>query len=167
MHPAILITIVVLCFILILAGIILTVASLPGVWLIFIAYLITAILSGFESISILGLIAIFVIALLSTFIDNLVLLASAKKTGASKWGVLGALLGALIGMVIGGPVGLIVGPFVGVLLFEIVLNKSELLPAIKSGSGTVLAFFASIVLKTGVNVLLLALWILIVLNYLK
>ncbi len=163
MSPILVTIILVLCGIFIVAGIILTVINLPGIWFIFLAYLISAITLNFDQISVLLVIVVLIITVLSTLIDNFVLAISSKKTGASIWGVVGALIGAVVGLFIAGPIGLIVGPFLGVVLFEIVIKKKEFMEAVKSGSGALIAFFITVILKSGVCIALAILWFAIIL----
>jgi uncharacterized protein YqgC (DUF456 family) len=61
---------------------------------------------------------------------------SAKRFGATKWGILGATLGAIVGLFFPFP-GLIAGPVVGAIAGELVAGK-RLVKAGRAGWGTFL-----------------------------
>lgn len=135
-----------------LVGLILTLLDFPGIWLIYLATVILAIVTGFETISPLLLIILFFVSLLSTFIDNIVIALGAKKMGGSKWGMLGAILGGIVGLIIGNLPGLFLGPLVGATIFELVFAHKDFNQSLRAGLGSFLGVFVSIILKTVVNV---------------
>lgn len=135
-----------------LAGLILTVLNLPGIWFVYGATLIIAIFTGFEAITPLLLIILFLVAILSTFIDNIVAVLGVKQTGGSVWGMLGAILGGFVGLIIGNAVGLFLGPLVGATLFEYFFAKKNIKDSLKAGMGTFLGLVLSIVFKTVINI---------------
>ncbi len=138
-----------------LLGLVLTVLNFPGVWLIYIATLILAIVEGFEIISPLLLIIIFFISLLSTFVDNIALALGAKKMGGSKWGMLGAILGGVAGLIVGSFLGLFLGPLIGATLFELLFAHKDMQQSFKAGIGSFLGVFLGIFFKMVVNVLII------------
>ncbi|HQG57969.1 MAG TPA: DUF456 domain-containing protein [Candidatus Dojkabacteria bacterium] len=144
--------------ILCLAGIITTLFSFPGGWLIFAGYLISGFATDFVNFPIWLVVLVFVVALASTLIDNLAMLIGAKKYGASNWGMAGAIVGLIIGFVVGNVVGMIIGPFIGAIAFEFFFSKKEWKEALKSGFGTFLGFIFSIGIKVGINIALTFLW---------
>jgi hypothetical protein len=135
-----------------LAGLILTVLNFPGIWFVYVSTLIVAIFTGFEEITPLLLIILFLVAILSTFIDNIVAALGVKKTGGSVWGMLGAILGGFVGLMIGNAVGFFLGPLVGATLFEYLFAHKNIKESLKAGMGTFLGLLLSIVLKTAINV---------------
>ncbi len=137
------------------SGIILTILDMPGIWLIYLATVILAAATGFEIITPLLLIILFFVSVLSTFIDNIVVALGAKKTGASKWGMLGAILGGMIGLLIGNAAGLFLGPLVGATLFEYFFARRSIKESLRAGMGSFLGVFLSILLKTVVNVIII------------
>ena len=135
-----------------LAGLVLTVLDFPGIWLIYLATLILAIVDGFENITVLFLIILFFVSLLSTFIDNIVIALGAKKMGGSKWGMLGAVIGGIVGLMVGSLPGFFLGPLIGATLFELVFAHKDLNESFKAGIGSLIGLFFSILLKLVVNV---------------
>ena len=135
-----------------LVGLVLTVLDLPGIWLIYLATLVIAIVDGFENITVLFLIILFFVSLLSTFIDNVVIALGAKKMGGSKWGMLGAVLGGIVGLIVGSIPGFFLGPLIGATLFELVFAHKDLNESFRAGIGSLFGLFFSILLKLVVNV---------------
>jgi len=138
-----------------LAGVVLTIFNFPGIWFVYISAVIVAIYTGFQEITPLLLIALFLVAILSTFIDNIVALLGVKQAGGSVWGMLGAILGGIIGLIIGNLIGLFLGPLIGATLFELVFAHKDLNQSLKAGIGSFLGVFVSIILKTVINVVII------------
>lgn len=142
--------------ILAIAGIIMTLANLPGVWLVYFSIIIIAFIDKFQSISLSLLTIFFLITLFVSLIDNILVPFGAKRMGAGRWGIVGAVLGALVGLFFANIIGVIIGPFVGALIFELAIEKKNLKPALKAGLGTFLGFLSSVVLKFGFSVAMIA-----------
>ncbi len=135
-----------------LAGIVLTVVSFPGIWLIYISTIMVAILDKFEVITPTILIILFVISVLSTLVDNIVIALGAKKLGGTGWGMAGGIIGGIVGLIVGNLVGMFVGPLIGATLFELVFAHKDINQSFKAGIGSFIGIFVSIVLKIGINV---------------
>jgi hypothetical protein len=135
-----------------LAGLILTLFNFPGIWLVYISTVILAIFTGFEEITPLLLVILFFVAVLSTFIDNIVAALGAKTVGGSKWGMLGAVLGGMFGFIIGNFPGFILGPLIGATLFELLFAHKDLNESFRSGMGSLIGLFLSVFLKIAVNI---------------
>ena len=136
--------------ILAIGGIILTLFSFPGVWLIYIAIVVLAFMGGFAVITPVILIVLFFLSLLSTFIDNITVALGAKSMGGSKYGMAGAVIGLMIGSITGGIVGMLIGSFLGAVLGEYLFSKKDANGSLKAGIGSFLGIVTSIVLKIGV-----------------
>jgi len=146
------ILIYVVCGILALTGVILTVFTLPGVWLVYISVFILALVGKFTVITPLILIILFVLTLLSTFVDNILVALGAKKLGGSKWGMIGAILGVIVGVIIGNIPGMFIGSILGATVFELLFAKKDFNTSLKAGFGSFLGVLASIVFKVGFSV---------------
>ncbi len=142
----------VLAGLLALGGLTLTLLSLPGVWLIFLSAVIIAILGGFETITGLTLLILFFICIFSTIVDNLLLTLVSKKSGASNYGALGALIGGMLGLLIANIPGMLIGPFVGAVLAEYLLAKKSFNQSIKSGWASFVGFLLGTGLKILINI---------------
>lgn len=141
------ILIYILVGLLFLGGILLTIFTLPGVWLVYIGVLLLATLDSFTVITPTLLVILFLLSLLSTFVDNIVIALGAKKLGGSNWGMFGAIVGGIVGMIIGNFVGMLLGPLLGATIFEIVFAKKELKDGFKAGIGSFIGVFVSILLR--------------------
>ncbi|MGV8941386.1 MAG: DUF456 domain-containing protein [Lysobacter sp.] len=128
-----------------LAGTILP--AIPGVPLVFAGMWLTAWADGFAQvggwvIAVLGL-----LTLLSIVIDLFATAVGAKRVGASRWAVAGAIVGTFAGLLFG-IIGLLAGPFIGALAGELIHSR-EVLHATRVGIGTWLGILVGTALKIG------------------
>jgi uncharacterized protein YqgC (DUF456 family) len=115
-----------------LAGAILP--ALPGVPLVFGGLLVAAWADDFQRVSWFVLVVLGLLTLLSFVIDFAATALGAKRVGASKLAIVGALIGTLAGFVLGLP-GLIFGPFAGAVAGEM-LTHGEMQKATRAGFAT-------------------------------
>lgn len=131
-----------------LAGILLP--AIPGLPLVFLGMLVAAWAGGFEQVGGWTLLALATLTLVSIGIDFLASAAGARKVGASRLAVAGALLGTVVGLFFGF-VGVFVGPFVGAVAGELAARRGvghgDIGQATKVGIGTWFGLFVGIVLK--------------------
>lgn len=143
----------VLAILLILAGLAGTILpALPGTPLVFGGMLLAAWASDFEKVGgwTLGLLG--VLTLLSFGIDFLATAMGAKRVGASRYALIGAVLGTFAGLALG-IVGVFIGPFVGALLGELLhlrgMGRDDMGQATRVGLGTWMGILVGTVLKLG------------------
>lgn len=122
--------------------------ALPGTPLIFCGILLVAWWGDFSVIGTVPVIVCGVLAVVSLGIDFLVTALGARRVGASRLAVLGALLGTVIGMFFLLP-GLIVGPFVGALIGEYAAQR-DLRQATKVGVSTWVALVVGTATKVAI-----------------
>ena len=115
-----------------LAGIF--VPALPGVPLIVLGLFVAAWAEGFQYVGTGTLILIAVLAVLAWGLDFAAVALGAKKFGASRQAVIGAMFGALAGLFLGIP-GLLLGPFLGAAAGEWIARR-DLRQAGRVGLGT-------------------------------
>ena len=121
---------------------------LPGVPLVYAGLLLAAWHDSFDKVSILTMVIIGSIALLAWAVDFVASIMTAKKVGASKYALWGAVIGALLG-ILGGIPGLIIGPAIGAIIGELITHKDvskATTVGIAAGLGFVLALAVKIVL---------------------
>ncbi|UHQ19223.1 DUF456 domain-containing protein [Lysobacter sp. KIS68-7] len=128
-----------------LAGVVLP--ALPGLPLVFVGMLIAAWAGGFAKVGVATLVVLGLLTLFSFVVDFWATAHGAKRVGASKKAIVGAVLGTFAGLFFA-PIGLFVGPFVGALVGELIHGR-ELGAAAKVGFGTWLGLVLAIVLKLG------------------
>jgi len=117
-----------------LAGLVLP--TLPGAPMLFAGLVLAAWAEGFAYVGVGTLAILGGLAVLTYAVDFLAGVFGAKRFGASKRGMVGALLGALVGIFFGLP-GVLLGPFVGAVLGELSTRRS-LGEAGKAGFGATL-----------------------------
>lgn len=147
----------VLAGILILIGVAGTVLpALPGLPLVFGGMLLAAWAGDFEQVGGWMLVLLGVLTVLSLGIDLLATAMGAKRVGASKLALLGAVVGTFAGLFFG-PIGLLAGPFIGALAGELIHGR-EVRKATRVGFGTWLGILVGTVLKIGLAFAMLGLF---------
>ena len=147
---------------LILIGLIGTVLpALPGLPLVFGGMLVAAWAGDFQQVGIPMLVVLGILTLLSLGIDLWATALGAKRVGASRKAVIGAVLGTVGGLAFG-PLGLVLGPFAGALAGELLHRRSlgaqHLGDAARIGFGTWMGILFGIVLKLGLAFAMLGLF---------
>jgi uncharacterized protein YqgC (DUF456 family) len=139
-----------------LAGVILPV--IPGVPIIWLGAFLYGLFTGFEKINwnILGIFAI--MTGFTIVLDYVANLYGAKRMGATRWGMLGALFGMLVGLFTAGLIGLLIGSFVGAVLGEILAGKAGY-QALKAGIGTFLGFLGGTLIKLTVGCIMIGIFL--------
>ena len=137
-----------------IAGVILP--ALPGLPLVFAGMLLAAWAGGFQQIGWVTLVVLGLLTLLSIGVDFFATVVGAKRVGASRKALLGAVIGTFAGLLFM-PIGLFVGPFVGALLGEL-WHGREIGQAAKVGLGTWLGILLGTVLKLGLAFAMLGLF---------
>ncbi len=147
----------VLAGLLILVGIAGTVLpALPGLPLVFAGMLLAAWAGDFQQVGWVPLLVLGLLTVLSIGIDFLATAVGAKRVGASKLAIAGAMIGTFAGLFFG-PIGLFTGPFVGALGGELIHGR-EVRKAAHVGFGTWLGIVFGVVLKIGLAFAMLGLF---------
>lgn len=153
-----------IAIVLVVVGLVGTVLpALPGLPLVFGGMLLAAWAGGFEQISVTTIVVLGLLTLLSLAVDFWATALGAKRVGASRLAIIGAVLGTLAGLFLG-PVGLFAGPFAGALIGELLhgrkLDPQKLGRATKVGLGTWLGIVFGIVLKLTLAFAMIGLFVL-------
>lgn len=142
-----------------LAGIVLP--MLPGLPLVFAGMLLAAWADHFTHIGVATLVALGVLTLLSLAVDFWAAAIGAKRVGASRLAIAGAVVGTFAALFLGF-VGIFIGPFCGALLGELLhgrrLDPAAMGQAAKVGFGTWLGIVFGIALKLTLAMVMLALF---------
>ncbi|HEY0661792.1 MAG TPA: DUF456 domain-containing protein [Lysobacter sp.] len=152
----------VLAAVLIAVGIVGTVLpALPGLPLVFAGMVLAAWAGDFQQVSGWVLAVLGLMTLLSLGIDFAATAMGAKRVGASKLALLGAVIGTFAGLLFGF-VGIFVGPFAGALVGELIelrgIGGQQVGQAAKVGFGTWLGIVVGVVLKLGLAFAMLGLF---------
>ncbi|MBU1864123.1 MAG: DUF456 domain-containing protein [Candidatus Omnitrophica bacterium] len=141
------IVLIVLGFILNIVGIIgCIIPILPGPVLNFAALILLQFTVTPHPFSTLFLITMGLLAVGISLLDNILPLMGAKLYGATKYGIVGALIGMIIGLILFPPFGLIIGTMGGAIIGEYIGGKKGG-QALKSGIGSFLMSLLAIILK--------------------
>ncbi len=133
--------------------------AVPGTIVIFGGALLHGLLTGWQPLGLWtqGLLLVAVVG--AQALQYAVSALGAKKYGASRWGVAGAMVGMILGIFIPIPVvGPFVGAFAGALLAEWVVMEKEHKEAAKAGFGAMVGAVAGLMAELGVAILMVS-WI--------
>ncbi|HNQ23686.1 MAG TPA: DUF456 domain-containing protein [Phycisphaerae bacterium] len=144
-------------------GIGLTAVRLPGTWLIALAASVYGWLSGWGRVSITSVAVLIGIAVVGEVCEALASAALAKRAGASRQALWGALAGGFAGMllfsvplpVIGTTIGAVLGCFTGALIGELLAQRT-LPQGTRVGVVSAAGFVLGIALKTAIAFLMTA-----------
>jgi len=130
--------------------------ALPGIPLIFGGIWLAAAVDGYRHLGWWWLFGIALLGALGMTIDFVAGMLGAKRVGASRQALWGAVLGTFVGMFFGVP-GLLLGPFVGALLGELLAGQS-VLRSTHVGVGTWLGLLFGTLAKLVVSFAMLGLF---------
>ena len=135
--------------------------ALPGLPLVFGGMLVAAWTGDFQQVGVPVLVVLGLLTLLSLAIDFWATALGARRVGASRKAVIGAMLGTLGGLAFG-PLGILLGPFAGALAGELLhrrsLGAAHIGDAAKIGLGTWMGILFGVVLKLGLAFAMLGLF---------
>ena len=135
-----------LAVLLLVAGLIgLFLPVLPGAPLIFAGLVIAAWAEDFHYAGLWTVVILAILTLLTLAVDFWATIFGAKKFGASKRAVIGALIGLVIGIFLGFP-GIIFGPFIGAVVGELSAQKN-LKQATRAGVGATIGLVLGAAIK--------------------
>jgi uncharacterized protein len=118
---------------------------LPGAPLIFAGLVIAAWAEDFHYAGLWTVVILAILTLLTLAVDFWATIFGAKKFGASKRAVIGALIGLGIGIFFGFP-GIIFGPFIGAVVGELSAQK-DLKQATRAGIGATIGLVLGAAIK--------------------
>jgi uncharacterized protein YqgC (DUF456 family) len=123
------------------------VPGVPGVIAIFGGMLLAAWIDQFQRITALTLVLLGVLTALAFVADIIGGLLGAKRVGASRQALIGAVIGGIIGIFLGLP-GLLLGPFIGAMAGEFIAQR-RLDSAARVGFGTGVGLLIGTLAKVG------------------
>ena len=135
--------------------------GVPGVLLVFGAAATYAFVNGYKEFGPGWLLVMGAVAAASAAFDFIAAPAVARRFGASKWGVLGALAGLVAGFFVGGPFGALIGPLIGAVAAEVLFGRT-VRQALRSGVGTAVGFVVAMVVDVTAALAIIALFLLLV-----
>ena len=144
--------------VLVLAGLMgLVLPVIPGAPLIFAGLLLAAWAEDFAYVGVWTIVTLATMTLIILGVDLWATMFGAKKFGASKRSMLGAVIGAVIGIFLGLP-GVIFGPFIGAVAGEILAQKS-LGQATRAGVGATIGLVLGAAIKLTLAIAMIGLFV--------
>ena len=132
-----------LALVLVVVGLIGTLLPvMPGAFIVFLGMVAGAWADGFSRVGWVTIVVLAILTILVYVVDFLAGAFGARRLGASRWGVSGAVLGAVVGMFFGF-VGVVVGPFVGAVAGELMARRG-LNEAGRAGAGAWIGLVLSV-----------------------
>jgi uncharacterized protein YqgC (DUF456 family) len=127
----------------------------PGNLLIALNSFVYGLITNFDEFTFTFVLTLFAIFLLVEFLEYLLIVVSAKKYGASKWGITGSIVGGIGGAisgafvtpVLGAIIGSIIGVFVGATVLEFI-KSYNLRESLLSGVGAFIGKLGGLSIKT-------------------
>jgi uncharacterized protein len=113
---------------------------LPGTPIVLAAAIVHKLVMGPRSIGWFVILLLVGLTVFSLVLDYLASMFGAKWLGATKKGMIGAMVGLIVGLFFNLP-GVLLGPFIGAGLFEM-MGGREWKTAMKAGAGATLGMFA-------------------------
>src|SRR3990172_1170582 len=132
---------------------------LPGLWVMWIAALVYALGTGFGTTAIIFMVIITILTVTGGLMDNILMGAKARVTGASWLAIGVALLGAVIGSILLPPLGGLLLAGAGIFLVEYFRIK-DWRKALESTKGLALGCGWGVIARFGFGVLVLLVWLL-------
>jgi uncharacterized protein YqgC (DUF456 family) len=130
----------------------------PGTTIILIAAIVHRIMTGAENgLGWFAIAMLVVLTALSYLLDFFAGLIGARRFGATKWGVIGAIIGGIAG-IFTGFVTLLFLPIVGAIIGEMIGGK-RLVDAGKAGWGTLLGNVAGMIGKLGIGLAMIVVFL--------
>lgn len=131
--------------------------ALPGLPLVFAGMLLAAWINDFQLIGVYTIVGLAVLAVLGVVIDHAAAVLYAQRAGASRQGIIGAVLGTIAG-VFTGLWGLVFMPLAGAAIGEYLAHR-DMLRAGKIGAATWYGLLAAAVLKLAITFTMLGIFI--------
>lgn len=119
--------------------------TIPGIPIIWLTMLIYAIIEGFQDISWVFLVVTLLVALGVQVAEHYAKAWGAKRFGAGKAGMWGAVIGSFAGLFFM-PIGLLLGPFLGAMVGELIVGR-PVGEAARAGWGGLVGVLGSVVIN--------------------
>jgi uncharacterized protein YqgC (DUF456 family) len=149
--------VVIALFLIGLAGTILP--TLPGNLLIFAGALVYGICTEFKEVTLWVLAALAGIAIGAQVLDYVAEAYGAKRFGATKYGMWGAIIGGIAGFMTLSIGGLVLGLFLGTAIPELFLGGRSLKGALRIGWGSLLGFLGGTLMKFILGLVMIGLFL--------
>ena len=131
---------------------------LPGLWVMWIAALVYAISTGFGATAIIFMVLITILTVVGGLMDNILMGAHARTSGASWLSIAVALVGAVVGSILLPPIGGLLLALAGIFLVEYTRIR-DWRKALESTKGMALGCGWGVIARFGFGVLVMIVWL--------
>ncbi|MCT6922611.1 DUF456 domain-containing protein [Metasolibacillus sp.] len=91
--------------------------------------------------------------------DTIANLVGVKKFGGSKAGMWGSTIGLLIGPFVIPLAGILIGPFLGAVIAELLVERTTIKQAVRTGVGSVVGFLTSVAAKGTIQAIMILVFV--------
>ncbi len=130
---------------------------LPGPLLILVGAFVYAAATGFTVVATGRLVILGVLMVFAYVLGHFASALGARRYGASRWAVIGAILGAFFGLLLG-PLGLLVGPAVGAVGFELAMT-GDVERSVRGGIGALVGLVVGAIAHFSIAVMMIGLFL--------
>ncbi len=154
-----------------LAGLVVAIFQLPGLWVMLAGTGVFALLTRSHGyVSVTSILVLLGLAITAEIVEFVAGGAGAKKAGASKLGMTGAMVGGIVGAIVGTPmipvpivgtiVGAVVGSFLGAMAVELI-RRREVGHSLRVGYGAAKGRLLGIGAKLTIGIIMLLITIVV------
>nr|WP_106779927.1 DUF456 family protein [Lysinibacillus timonensis] len=151
-------TSIIVCFVIAFVGLVYPI--IPSVIFMLLGFILYGVFFSFDTLSWWFWTVEVLLVILLFVADTISNIIGVKKFGGSKAGLWGSTIGLLIGPFIIPFAGILLGPFLGAIIGELIITKSTIFQAVKSGFGSVIGFLSSIVTKGAIQIIMIIIFVL-------
>ncbi len=130
---------------------------LPGLVIIWLAALVYGLVTGFSTVGIIISIIITALMIFGSLVDNILMGASASKTGASWWAITLALIAGMAGSFFWPPFGGLIASLVVLFAIEFIRLRNWR-KALESTRSMALGCGWAVVARLGLGLVMISLW---------
>jgi uncharacterized protein YqgC (DUF456 family) len=148
----------ILAILLVITGLVgIVVPALPGPVMVYAGLFLAAWIDGFDKVGWQSLAMLGALTALTFLADFVASGAGAKRAGASKQAVIGAMMGTVVGIFFG-IAGLFIGPFIGAAAGEFLADR-DLVKAGRVGYGTLVGLVLGAAMKVALALAMIGLFV--------
>ena len=130
---------------------------IPGPLFILIGVLVWAVATQFAVIGVGRLVILITLALTTLLVNFVAGPIGARRSGGSRWSVVGAIIGGIVGLFFG-PFGLVLGPVVGAVAGEM-LRAGDVEGSLRTGVGALIGMVAGIAADFVISIAMIGLFL--------
>lgn len=132
---------------------------IPDLVVIWLGVLIYAIGTKFSEISATTVILLGILSATTYLIDYASTVLGAKKYGASRRGMIGAIVGGIVGFFSFPPFGFLIGAILGIIFAEVIISGRTTKEGIRASKGAFLGFTLGFLIKIVIASVIIAIFL--------